>query len=340
MDYNSLTPSVEIISEHHSLSSEPKDPSHLVSITEANLSMISWHFSSLTRQTRSKLQQSGVSIVDLRIFVSEMIDKKKPMQVLDTISDIDDLFSTLSKYEKIWSYEKHFLLNAIIQEFASEDEELTSGMTNYLNNLAGFYISTALSTYLETRRHSKSGDGQDFALTDEHFCQLRVKIDVNVNEKSLKYVEDLWAYLCKWLALPPYSLLLGEMAKSSLYINFYFPISQRDKITDQVPKSVVFFKEHNIVEVRINDALHYSSEEVLEHAEVSWFVLYCMSTLTSSIFFCYLPIRVRMSNVISKDGGQRSNKRSMKDNKRSIQKENAVSSNGNKESDIHTTLRN
>ena len=222
-------------------------------------------------------------IADLRIFVSEKINKEKPTQVLDTISDIDEMFYTLSKDKKIWSYYNYYLLKAIIEEFASEDQELNTGMTNYLNNLAGFHTSTALSAYLETRGHLELEDGQNFALTDELFCQLRVKLEVNVNEKSMKYVEDLWASLCKVFALPPCSLLLGEMAKSSLQIAFYFPISQKDKISHQIHDNDAFFKEHNIVEVRINGTLIYSSEETLQDVKVSCFVYFvCMSTATTS----------------------------------------------------------
>lgn len=194
------------------------------------------------------------------------------MQVLDTISDIDEMFYILSKDKKIWSYWNCHLLDAIIKEFASEDEELTSEMTNYHSNLAGFHISTKLSTYLETRRHLEPDDRKDFVLTDDElFSQLQVKLDVNVNNKSLQYVADLWASLCEVLALPPHSLLLGEMAKSSFQVNFYFASSQRDQVTNQILQSDAFFTEHNIVEVRINGTLLYSSN-VLGDVKVSCFV--------------------------------------------------------------------
>ena len=267
------------MSEHQSFSSESttkKVVSLQLSITQENTTKISRHFSALSSQTCSKLQQKGVDIDDLRFFLSHMIDQGKPAQVLDTITSVREMFYALSKDKKIWNFMNYHLLDAIIQEFASNDKELISGMRKYRNDLAGFQISTELSTYLEMKEHLEPDEGKDLGLTEELFSQLQVKLKVNVNEQSLRYVEELWASLREVFALPSYSLLLGEMVKNCLRINFYFPSSQADQISHQVCRCDAFFRKHSIVEVRINGIQLYSSEE--DH-NVSWYV-YTLCELT------------------------------------------------------------
>ena len=114
-------------------------------------------------------------------------------------------------------------MQSIIEVFPDDDHELNGVMEQYQQDLTGHILTQRIQTYLDYthQQHlNATSDIDNSAATPKHelFKRLSVKIDVNVSDHSLSYVNDLWRSLANQFALPQPAMILHNIAKGCLGI--------------------------------------------------------------------------------------------------------------------------
>ena len=149
--------------------------------------------------------------------------------VVESANTLDKIFRALSEYG-FWDYLNYYLLQEIIEEFASDDAELNDMMEQYPNDLTGYVLTMYIQGYLDATHFqhpiaaSESetfGNADVLALPPEQkhklYKKLSVICDANVNDHIIKYVIDLWQSLRKQFELPPLEMILHEIAEGTTY---------------------------------------------------------------------------------------------------------------------------
>ena len=149
--------------------------------------------------------------------------------VVESANTLDKIFRALSEYG-FWDYLNYYLLQEIIEEFASDDDELNGMMKQYQKDLTGHILTLHIQKYLDashfqypiaTSESETFGNADVLALppTQKHklYRKLSVICKVNVTDHTIKYVIDLWQSLGKQFELPPLEMILHEIAEGTTH---------------------------------------------------------------------------------------------------------------------------
>ena len=202
----------------------------VIAIARYNNRKIKGKFSMLVTKSRTRLQSREISIEDVQTFLVMMYSTPNSRDGSDMVTTVvasarslNEIFHALSKH-KLWDYLNYYLLQAIIEEFASDDKELNDMMKQYQEDLTGHILTLKIQTYLETtsNKHpvamSESDNLADLkSLPPQQklklFKRLSVMVDANITEASLRYVYDLWRSLAVQFELPQLSVILYDIAQ-------------------------------------------------------------------------------------------------------------------------------
>ena len=131
-----------------------QDPS-TVAIAQRNIRKIHGKFSTLVTKSCRKLQIKGINVEDVQTFLVTMYSSPGSKDGSDTVTTVvesarslDEIFRALSK-RRLWDYLNYYLLQSIIEEFASDDDELNRMMGQYQQDLTGYILTQQIQTYLE-----------------------------------------------------------------------------------------------------------------------------------------------------------------------------------------------
>lgn len=91
----------------------------------------------------------------------------------------------------------------------------------------------------------------------ELFSCLMTKVELATQLDKLSHVLELQSHLMNHFSFPHPTLLLGNISSGSVVINWHFPVVETERTSSIAVSSSVFYKEHNIVQVMINDRLVY-----------------------------------------------------------------------------------
>ena len=183
--------------------------------------------------------------------------------VLESAKSLDEIFRALSKY-RLWDYINYYLLQSIIEEFASEDDELKNMMEQYLKDLTGHILTLRIQTYLDASHYERSintSSSDSENLTDEIvpapppcelFKKLSIKVKANVTDHSLNYVNELWQSLAIQFTLPQPAMILHSIAKGCVGITWLIPANLVNHVTRMAQKTINTFAEQQIQRVIIH----------------------------------------------------------------------------------------
>ena len=200
----------------------------VIAIAQRNNQMIRGKFSTLLTKSLMRLQSRNISIEEVQTFIVTMYSAPNSRDGSDMVTTVvgsarslDEIFHALSKY-KVWDYLNYYLLQAIIETFASDDKELNDMMKRYQQDLTGHILTLKIQTYLETtsNKHpvamSESdnlADLESLPPIQKLFKRLSVMVDSNITEASLRYVNNLWRSLAIQFGLPQPSVILYNIAQ-------------------------------------------------------------------------------------------------------------------------------
>ena len=189
--------------------------------------------------------------------------------VLKSAASLEEIFCALSEHG-LWDYLNYYLLQSIIEAFANDDHELNGMMEQYQQDLTGHILTQRIQTYLDATHHqhlnaTSDSDKSPVTLQPKHelFKKLSVKIDANVSDRSLSYVNDLWRSLANQFALPQPAMILHNIAKGCLSITWLIPANLVEHVTQMARETANMFAEANILRVSLEEQCIYPMETEL-----------------------------------------------------------------------------
>ena len=221
-----------------------------------------------------RLQSRETNIEDVKIFLIIMYSSPNSRDgsdivatVLEAAKSLDEIFCALSKYG-LWDYINYYLLQSIIEEFASDDHELNRMMTQYQKDLTGYILTLQIQTYLDATNHpfattsdSKTWDNEIVTCTThELFRKLSAKCDVNITDHTLSYVYDLWRSLANQFLLPQPAMILHDIAEGCICITWLIPANLVKHVTIMARETANMFDKENIVKVMLEERCIYLME--------------------------------------------------------------------------------
>ena len=245
---------------------------HAEGIAQRNIRKIQGKFSMLVTKSRRRLQNRAINIEDVQMFLITMYSSPNSSDgsdvvttVLESATSLDRIFRALSKH-RLWDYLNYFLLQSIIEEFASDDDELNSMIEEYQKDLTGHILTLRIQTYLDASHHEHSieDEGENMIAISppprELFRKLSAKVDVNVTDHSLNYVTDLWRSLAKQFLLPQPAMILHNIAEGCVGIMWFIPANLVKHVTRMARETSNKFAEQNILNVMLEEQCIYSMD--------------------------------------------------------------------------------
>ena len=92
------------------------------------------------------------------------------------------------------------------------------------------------------------------------FNKLTVKIDANVTDHTLEYVNNLWKSLTNQFALPRLAMILHKVAEGCIGVTWLFPANLVKHITTMVQETANKFAEEHILSVMLEEKCIYPME--------------------------------------------------------------------------------
>ena len=256
-----------------------------VAIAQRNIQKIQGKFSALVTKSCRRLQSRKIKIKvkDIQTFLVTMYSSPKSRDGSDTVTtvvesarNLDEIFRALSKH-RLWDYLNYYLLQSIIEEFASDDDELNGMMKQYQQDLTGHILTLQIQAYLETVNSElppvTANDNENptdeivSALPPQQNCELfkklTLKVKANVSDRSLSYVDDLWRSLTNQFALPRPALILHNIAKGCIGITWLIPANLVKYVTKMARETTNMFAEENVLRVTLEEQCIYPMEAEL-----------------------------------------------------------------------------
>ena len=240
-----------------------------VAVANCNIRKIEGKFSILVTRSCTRLQSRGINVGDIRSFLIVMYSSPNSRDGGDTVTrvvesarSLDEIFFALSRYG-LWDYLNYYLLQTIIEIFASDDDELNSMMKQYQKDLTGHTLTLCIQTYLDATHPISSSDSESSAdevapaLLPQLFKKLTIKIDVNVTDHTLSYVYELWESLANQFALPQPAMIIHKIAKGCLGITWLIPANMVNHVTIMVQKTANMFTKQHVLRVVLEDRCIY-----------------------------------------------------------------------------------
>ena len=252
-------------------------------IARRNIRKIKGKFSKLVTKSRTSLQRR-MDIKDAQTFLVTMYSSPNSRDGSDTVitvvksaKSVDEIILALSE-NGLWDYLNYDLLQDIIEEFASDDDELNAMMEQYQRDLTGHVLTLQIQTYLEATHNKQpiatsdsenSGDEIIPALLPQQkrkfFKQLSVKIDANVTDCTLGYIKGLWQSLANQFRLPRPAMILHSIAEGCICITWLIPTNLATHVTRMVRETSDMFAKQHILKVMLEEQCIYPMEtETLE----------------------------------------------------------------------------
>ena len=252
----------------------------VVAFAKRRIQMIQGKFSMLVTKSLRRLQKRKINVKDVQMFLVTMYSSPNSrdgsdivITMIESAKTLDAIFRALSKC-RLWDCFNYYLLQNIIEEFASEDDELNRMMQNYQKDLTGYVlglkIETYLDAYLDANEHSTTtSDSEDSAneiitlppqQKHELFKKLTAKVSANVTDHSLAFVNDLWRSLATQFALPRPAMMLHKVAKGCISITWLIPANLVKHVTRMAQRTSNMFAEKQILRVMLEEQCIYSTQ--------------------------------------------------------------------------------
>ena len=237
--------------------------------------MIEGKFSTLVTKSCRRLQSRKIKIKikDVQMFLITMYSSHNSRDgstiiavVVGSAKSLDEIFFALSKYG-LWDYLNYYLLQSIIKEFGSDDDELNGMMKQYQQDLTGYILTLRIQIYLAATKHPlTTSDSENPANERIHklFQKLTAKCEVNVTNHTLSYVIDLWQSLASQFALPQPAMILHDIAEGCIGITWLIPANLVEYVTRMARETANMFAEENVLRVTLDEQCIYPVNAELE----------------------------------------------------------------------------
>ena len=170
-----------------------------------NLNKIKGQFSSLLLEVQSVLKSCQVNVDNVRNFLVHYFARS---DWIHNPSNLDELFTALS-IAKLWSYNQYDPLEEIVKKFLADDDDVKKFVSDYKNQLTGFYTTTKIADFIKLSNFEESEQDpqqplptDSFTLKDYRKLKVKLKLNRKLSAITLSYVDELWRSLAEEFDLP------------------------------------------------------------------------------------------------------------------------------------------
>ena len=242
------------------LSLSSSDPVN--TIRHKNSISIKHHFSQFVSKIRKHLTENSVDAASFRDFL-KVCYKELPDLNLEDVDGVFEYFIS----NGYWDHNSHHFLSEAIETLS--DPTFKEEEKKYQDHISGYFATEKISSFIfqekdklarfQANRNRKWSTARKRS-GREYRDQLAVKWEVmNVETKTLKYVEDLWGKL-SYLGLPKIGVVLDCIVYGSVWIVWIIIIPSISEEVRQIArqtKTVKFFEDNKIVQVFLNNECLY-----------------------------------------------------------------------------------
>ena len=235
------------------------------------MSSLSQSFQSVQSSAAKKINVASIDLTKLVHFLISLYPRNSipnPMaEEMEAAPDTQSLFGILTRHG-MWSYVNYHLLEGIMNEYMSHDDEQHKQMKCYIAELEQFARATPILEYIaicQIFTAVPKPKQESLVPVDTHspdpelFSCLTTKVELTTQLDKISHVLALQSHLMKHFSLPHPTLLMGSIRSGSVVINWHFPMTEIKRISSTAASmaSSDFFKEHSILQVTVGDQLVY-----------------------------------------------------------------------------------
>ena len=218
-------------------------------------------FSSLVTRLSSRLNELDINFLLFQTYLSTFASEHE--RFVDDLlrqETLPELFSAISRH-KIWDSMNFDLASYLVDEFAKGDQICVELLADYKRDFTGYLLTTEIVHHIAAKREAGSTATPPESIPSEELCsKLTVKLDIDITTHSLKYVEEVWKTLLRRSQLPKHTLLLREIAKSSLMITWLVPKSKATELADAILENTHELRLKKVISVTINDVTVFEAD--------------------------------------------------------------------------------
>ena len=243
-----------------------------VQIAQRNKQAIDVKFATLLMKTCRKLGGRQINMEDLHVFLTPF------GKCIPKSSSIHEIFEAIT-HHKLWDYWNYYLLEGIVQAFAADDQEITSWIETYRQDLQSYKVMTKLidhiatADFVPTVGESLSDEERPARYDKQYYQELSLKLETNFTDHSLKYIDELWAKFANLYGIPPRVVLLDRIHKGCVSIVWLVPSRLAPQILKAPPPSDEFYHKHEIIKVEFNGTCLYQEEKKVDQVHMHYILL-------------------------------------------------------------------
>ena len=247
-----------------------------VEIIKRNQAKIRRKFASLVTNVRKKLEAKNIDMNDFSEFILTFFEGDVGQKLVSGSSlTVGDIFKSITKH-KLWDYINYYYIEEILEEFGENDGELSQWLRDYKLELAGFKAATKIADFINCCKPSGEIADADQSLRhnmaryDPTYCRrLSIKLNANVAEKGLHYIDDLWKSVADHFLLPSLPVLLESICEGCVEVTWLVPASHAMQIQWNLDGASEFLQHYGIVRLAIDAEVIYDNIESLNNM-VRW----------------------------------------------------------------------
>ena len=230
--------------------------------------MICGKFATLVKNASSKLQ-SIVNVGDFWVFVVNLFQPGDCIPDSRDSRSVHEIFCAVTK-NGLWDCVNYFPLKLIIEEFASNDTEMSDWVKKYEEAVSGYMLCTKISDHIDVVALSNSSDTDSDEKLEEkpakydqrYYRRLSLKVKAKVTEVSMHYVSKLWESFASHYHLPSRVAILDSIHAKCILVMWLVPTKHTLELIQKVHEDPGFFQEHNILWAAVDDDQYlYNSKE-------------------------------------------------------------------------------
>ena len=239
-----------------------------VAIVRQNYLLIKSKYAKLLNNASTKLQ-SIVNIDEFQVFVIGIF---LPGDCIPDSTSVHEIFCAISK-NGLWDCINYFPLKMIIEEFASQDVELSEWVKQYEAARSGYMLCTKISDYIDMVSTSDSSlidldeqvEEKPAKYDPRYYRKLSLKVKAEVTELSMQYICELWESLASYYHLPPLPAILDIIHAGCILVTWLVPTKLTPELIEKARANPDFFQMHNVLWAKVGDDEYlYNSKDIQE----------------------------------------------------------------------------
>ena len=157
------------------------------------------------------------------------------------------------------------------EKFLHDNSHIQDQIKQYKGDLSGFFIATKLIDYIKMKGLSSENmeeEDEDLQFTAKQYKTLKAVLNLGrrkISKLSLDYVHNLWRILAEEFDLPSLTAVIKTIVDGSLVITWFVLPHLVEMIVSRSksPKSVKFFRAHQIVLLQVDDLTVYDERKMV-----------------------------------------------------------------------------